>query len=303
MNENPNNGDALPPSEPVNSPQPAVPIPPVVPQIPVVQSSSVITPQVVPVMGQPITPRPIDTKIGLLRNWAILFAIISVSFLAAFNLGDISINLYNTFLLVIFIVLIAKHITELAKQPQDTLTEKDRTKMVINLSIGLILAQAIYYYKFRKSKPTVAKVALRIGWKIFMIWFAIAAVLVVWLMATSWEVRHTDTFNAKLKVIRQDANELVIAAKANDLEKSKNKCQDISDHTKEMRQIPPYPNEEIQKDIAEGQNKIINGAGNCVRGIEAEDAGLIKQAAVEVTEGAKLLNSAIGDINKGPNTR
>jgi len=59
-------------------------------------------------------------------------------------------------------------VSQLIKTAAKKVTAKDKQKAVLLMAVSPVLVQAFYYYRLRKTQPTLAKTYNDIGWKVFI---------------------------------------------------------------------------------------------------------------------------------------
>lgn len=254
-----------------------------------------------PIDNQPQNKIPINGKIGPLSNWLIVIGILVAYLTLVVVLSD---EVWRIFILVyvsVVVALLINHIRELKQSEAKAIDDRNRTRMLALMASNVIMAQVVYYFSLKKTKPAMAHTSVRLGWKVIGIWFVGAVISVAIEISISWGVNYAPQFNAGLEKIKQEAQVMQVHIKdgtinANNMTQM---CQNIIGHVQELRRIPAHPDAKVQSLLAEGEASVEGASKKCIEAVEQNSSILMDEADVEMKKGAEKISAGIELHNKG----
>jgi hypothetical protein len=233
--------------------------------------------------------KPVDAKIYHPQYWlSIIVAVAIYSVIASYLSTLLTYAIYVGMLVFVF-----QTISRLKKRGKDDLTQGDKYKMVLFMAFEPVVAQALYYYRLRKTMPKAAGIALSIGWKVFLL-FMIGIVIYVFIAVTqSWQYRYGSQFQVSIDNISSNLSAITADAKEYDSLSLIANCKRLSDNINVMKKIPPFPDIPTQSALKDALTTLQKGAGDCVVSVRNENPPLLKQSDEELKNGFDQLKQAI----------
>jgi hypothetical protein len=245
----------------------------------------------------PTGTRLVDAKLFHTKYLFLIFGGYAIYAVIAVATPDAIWSILSKLIFFLFLAYVAKSVTELKTRPNDALTENDKAKMILMMMLDPLVGQAMYYYRLKKTKPLMAKIALKVGWKIFLFTIIELFIIVGVFVSQTWTAQHEPAYKNGLQSLSSDFSGLQQAAKSNDATAIKSSCSKIGDDVDVMKKIPDYPDAAIQTKIKSGLDSLKSSSNDCIDGVDQNDANLVKKSATELTAGVNSLKDAQSGFN------
>jgi hypothetical protein len=224
-----------------------------------------------------------DAKISHPKYW---LTIILVA-LAAVLLNRIPYVYMVLWLVVIVICFLT--ISKMKTRGIDRLVSSEKYKMTFFMAFDPLIAQALYYYRLRKSLPETASKALKIGWKTFILQVISFIILTAGLIAAAaalggsgpaWNRTYGPQFSSGMSAVNTDLRSIFQDVKTNNSVALRTDCQQVKTDVGSLQALPKHPVQATNAQISKTVSDLAQAADDCV--------GAASQSPVNVT----LLNKS-----------
>lgn len=244
-----------------------------------------------------------DSKIRQPKYWLTMVGVLIIY--GALYILSFYVPYANSLSLAIFIILVIiayLEISKLKKKNVDDFSSKDKIKMIAFMTFSPIITQALYYYRLRKKLPNLAKIALKVGWKVFGIAMAIGVFEVIGIIALNfdafklsvWNENHRAEFMSAVNKINKNITDVSNSTTAEEVRAG---CTNLKTDSQAVLDIVEYPVEETQTAIDDSINVLSKAADDCITSINTGNQPLFIQAGEDVEGGYTSLSNKAKEIS------
>lgn len=259
-----------------------------------------------------------DARISSPKYWLTVYAILVLIILLSLIDKKVKILSVVVFLgWLVVLVICYRNVSKLKASSTDSLTKEEKYKMVFFMSVDPVIAQAFFYYRLSKSLPKTAKIALKIGWKVFFL--QIMAVIVVVLIIVvifaipalqkgSWSNTNLSQYKNTYSSIKSDysgisndfqaisstpaANFQSTSLDPKLLSQTQTDCAKLKTDALSLKSLPVYPVSTTNTQLKSAANKLSQSATDCLTGLSQSSVSLLNQSTSELLQGTNDLASA-----------
>jgi hypothetical protein len=246
-----------------------------------------------------------NAKISSPKYWLTVYGIFALYILLEVANSHLKIKIIGLVVLLAWLVVLIlcyRNISKAKATGQDVLTKDEKYKMVVFMSVDPVIAQAFFYYRLKKSLPQTARVALKIGWKVFflqllptIVGFLLLVIVILLaipaLQKNSWYNSNSSKFVSQVQTVSNDVNSAAQDVQSQNATQLQTDCQQLKTDVASLQQIPAYPVQSTASKISQGENALATGATDCLNGLSQQDTNLINQAGNNFVTGLDDLNS------------
>jgi uncharacterized membrane protein YhaH (DUF805 family) len=277
-----------------------------------------LPPTEAPSYNQPISSETGENaRISSPKYWLTVYGIFALYVLL--EIIDKKVKILSLVVLLAWLVVLIicyRTISKLKVSGTDSLTKEEKYKMVFFMSVDPVLAQAFFYYRFKKSLPQTARIALKIGWKVFFLQVIPAVVgffvLVVFLATpalqkNSWGDTNVNQFRTVYANLSSDytniSNDFAsitytpavgfqsFSPDSTLLSQTQADCTKLQTDASSLKLLPEYPVSATNTQLHSAATTLSQAASNCLTGLSQNNVSLIDQSVSDLVQGKKDLGS------------